>query len=321
MLFADTSRGRPFSKDPAVVWFQDQYWLYYSKPPFGAFGSPQSGGANQFEEARQTLPASAGWAIGIAASHDLEAWNVVGEILPAAEYERNGLCAPGAIVLDGQIHLFYQTYGNGRRDAICHATSRDGLIFRRDPSNPIFSPTGEWNCGRAIDADVIAHGEKLWLYFATRDPEMKIQMLGAASAPLDSDFGRTAWTQRCTAPILKPELPWEMECIEAPALARHGERLFLFYGGAYNNSPQQIGVASSLDGVNWTRLSDRPFLPNGAAGEWNASESGHPFFFHAPDQRDHLFFQGNCDGGKTWYLSRLEIGWRDELPYIISSAP
>ena len=78
MLFADTSRGRPFSKDPAVVWFQGRYWLYYSKPSFG------DGRAGD------------GWAIGIATSRDLEAWNVVGEILPAVEHERNGLCAPSS---------------------------------------------------------------------------------------------------------------------------------------------------------------------------------------------------------------------------------
>ena len=61
----------------------------------------------------------------------------------------------GAIVLEGKVHLFYQTYGNGKQDAICHAWSTDGLNFTRNPANPIFRPTGEWNCGRAIDADVI----------------------------------------------------------------------------------------------------------------------------------------------------------------------
>ncbi len=302
MLFSDTSRGRPFAKDPAVAWFQGQYWLYYSKPPFG---DDREGD---------------GWAIGIATSQNLDEWTVVGELLPAAACEKNGLCAPGAIVLDGKIHLFYQTYGNGRQDAICHASSSDGLTFQRNPSNPIFSASGDWNCGRAIDADIIIHDANLWLYFATRDPDMKVQMLGVASAPLDSGFDRTAWTQRCDASILKPELPWEQECIEAPALARHGDRLIMFYGGAYNKSPQQIGVASSRDGLNWTRLSDQPFLSNGAAGEWNAGESGHPFFFHAPDQRDYLFFQGDCDGGKTWYLSRVEIGWRDQRPFIVHTA-
>ena len=298
MYFADTTRGRPFSKDPAVVFFQERYWMYYSKPSFG------DGRTND------------GWAIGIAQSLDLEDWTVVGEILPAADYERNGLCAPGAIVLDRQVHLFYQTYGNGRLDAICHAASSDGFNFARNPTNPVVAASGDWNCGRAIDADVIVQGQELFLYFATRDPEMKVQMLGVASAPLGQGFRRDTWRQRCEAAILAPELPWEMTCIEAPALCRKQGRLFMFYGGAYNNSPQQIGAAVSADGLRWTRLSDRPFLPNGKAGAWNQCESGHPFCFQDRDGRDYLFFQGDADYGKTWYLSKVEIIWKDGLPWF-----
>lgn len=291
MMYGDTSRrGRPFAKDPAVVRFGSAYWLYYSLPSFG------DGRAGD------------GWAIGIARSSDLDTWEKVGEILPGQEHERNGLCAPGAIVLDGRVHLFYQTYGNGPKDAICHAISTDGLHFERDASNPIFSPTGAWNCGRAIDADVIPHGDRLLLFWATRDPAFEVQMLGVSAAPLDSDFSRGAWTQLCDASILKPELPWERKCIEAPALCRHDGRLFMFYGGGYNNEPQQIGCAVSDDGVRWTRLSDEPFLPNGAPGEWNASESGHPFAF-TDDAQTHLFFQGNSDMGHTWLLSRKRIVW------------
>jgi predicted GH43/DUF377 family glycosyl hydrolase len=299
MLFADSSRGRPFSKDPAVVRFLDRYWMYYTKP---AYGDGRAGD---------------GHAIGIAQSQDLENWTVVGEILPVDEWEQKGLCAPGAIVLDGTLHLFYQTYGNLRRDAICHAVSTDGLTFQRDPSNPIFRPTGDWNCGRAIDADVIIHGGELLLYLATRDPDFIIQMLGVASAPLGSGFGRESWTQRCTESILKPELPWEQECIEAPALGRHGQRLWMFYGGAYNNKPQQVGAAFSLDGIHWTRLSDQPFLPNGAPGSWNSCESGHPFFFQDPlTGKEYLFFQGDSDSGKSWYLSKVELDWENDLPVI-----
>ena len=61
-------------------------------------------------------------------------WTKVGEITPApeADYEKKGLCAPGALVKDGKVHLFYQTYGNGKKDAICHAISDDGIHFRRN---------------------------------------------------------------------------------------------------------------------------------------------------------------------------------------------
>lgn len=299
MMFADNSRGKPYSKDPAVVEFGNRYFLYYSIPPF-------DDGRNDD-----------GWRIGIATSLDLDAWEKLGELPPLSPCDRNGLCAPGAIVLHNQVHLFYQTYDNGANDALCHAVSLDGINFIPNSTNPIFSPTGDWNSGRAIDADVIAHDENLFLYFSTRDPDMRFQITGLATAPLDSNFSREKWTQQCDRPILYPELPWEGKCIEAAALCEHDEKLYMFYGGAYNNEPQQIGCAVSINGIDWKRVSDTPVLANGKEGEWNSSESGHPFVFQSTDGTYHLFFQGNNDHGKTWYISRKKIIWQNGKPAIV----
>jgi hypothetical protein len=134
---------------------------------------------------------------------------------------------------------------------------------------------------------------------------------------LDSDFGRDKWKQlNMDGPILKPELPWEGRCIEAAAMARHAGRLYMFYAGSYNNAPQQIGVAVSDDGVHFHRLFDTPFLPNGPPGSWNSSESGHPFLFQDDDGQDYLFYQGNNDRGKSWYLSVVPIDWSDGKPVL-----
>ena len=298
MRWADESRGRPFSKDPSIVRFGDRALMYYSIPPFG-----------------DKRP-NDGWAIGIAESRDLDHWTKVGEILPEQECDRQGLCAPGAWVHEGRVHLFYQTYGNGPKDAICHAWSEDGVKFTREPTNPIFSPHGDWTVGRAIDAEVTPLGDRLLLFFATRDPAMKVQMVGVAAAPLASDFNRAQWKQLVDGPVLKPELPWERKCIEAPTIVRRGDTLWMFYAGGYNNEPQQIGVATSRDGVTWTRFTKDPFLPNGAADTWNASESGHPGVFVDPDGRTSLFYQGNRDKGRTWYLSRVEVDWSGGVPSV-----
>jgi predicted GH43/DUF377 family glycosyl hydrolase len=296
MMFADVSRGRPFAKDPAVVRFKDRYFLYYSIPPGAGIK---------------------GWRIGTATSDDLLVWKKQGEMTVADVCEKNGFCAPGAIVLHGKVHLFYQTYGNGENDAICHAWSQDGFNFTRNHTNPVFRPTGTWCAGRAIDADVIEHEGKLLLYYATRDPEMRIQMQGVAAAPVDSDFGRDKWTQlNREGPILKPELPWEKMCIEAAALCKHGDKLYMFYAGGYNNQPQQIGCAVSYDGVAWKRLFNKPFIPNGKKGEWNSSESGHPYAFTDYDSVTYIFYQGNNNNGESWYLSKLRIGWKKDVPFV-----
>ncbi|MCL4402085.1 MAG: glycoside hydrolase, partial [Acidobacteria bacterium] len=59
-----------------------------------------------------------------------------------------------------------------------------------------------------------------------------------------------------------------------------------------------------------------PFLANGKPGEWNSSESGHPGIFVDDDGQTYLFYQGNHDGGKTWLLSFVRIGWKDGWPYV-----
>lgn len=308
MQYSDSSRlGTPWTKDPSVVRFGGRYLMYYTIPAF----KENPVGVPDFPK---------GLALGIAESHDLKTWKKIGEVLPARQGgDSNGIAAPGAIVIRGKVHMFYQTYGNGKLDAINHAWSTDGINFERDPSNPVFRPDpaqAPWSVGRAIDAEPFVVGNRLMLYYATRDPKMEVQQLGVAAAPLDSKFGRGDWKHLSDGgSILKPELDWERKCIEAASIIRRNGKLYMFYAGGYNNEPQQIGVAVSTDGVKWKRLSDKPFLTNGPKGSWNFSESGHPAIFD-DGKRSVLFFQGNADRGKTWTLAATEIGWNRSGPYL-----
>ena len=300
MMFGDTTRlGVPFSKDPHVIKFGGRYLMYYTIPAHKDKQHPVQG-----------------LGIGIAQSSDMKRWTKIGEITPETEPEKNGLAAPCALVIGDKVHLFYQTYGNGPKDAICHAVSDNGIDFTRNATNPIFHPTGDWNCGRAIDAEVFPFGDKYLLFFATRDPAYKIQLQGVASAPLNTNFNRDQWTQLTDAPILKPEYPWEGLCVEGASIVRQKNMLYMFYAGAYNNKPQQIGVAKSTDGIKWERLSNKPFLANGDPGSWNYSESGHPHLFKDDNGKTYLFFQGNNDNGKSWYLSKREVKWNEHGPYL-----
>ena len=296
------SQDGVFAKDPSVIRFAGKYRMYYSY-----FVAAQGG--------KKMLT------IGVAESGDLTDWRFVKNILPMQECDRNGLGAPCAKVIDGKVWLFYQTYGNGPHDAICCASSGNGLDFTPHPENPIFRPTGDWNSGRAIDADLIEFQGKLFLYAATRDPAGKRQMLVAASADPKDGFGPKTWTQAADRSILAPELPWETGCIEAPSVLEKDGRLYMFYAGGFNNDPQHIGLAVSGDGIHWTRCWDVPFITNGPAGSWNASESGHPGVFVDDDGSTWLFYQGNATYGKDWFLSRVRLGWRNNddgfaLPFV-----
>lgn len=294
MLFTNDDREN-FAKDPAVVHFHGQYFLYYTVHYDG-------------EGDR--------YGIAMATSADMENWVQQGELPQDTPCEAKGSAAPAAIVLDDRVHLFYQTYGNWRTDAICHAVSEDGLHFVKNPENPVYAPEASWCCGRAIDADVCVFNGRLYMYIATRDHEMQVQKIGGAWAELDSGFGKKAWTHLADQSLLAPEMRWEKTCIEAPATIVENGKIYMFYGGAYNCSPQQIGCAVSEDGVFFRRVSKEPLLPCGEAGSWNSSESGHPYAFRDDDGRAYLFYQGSADMGKTWYLSRKEICFDAGMPVL-----
>ena len=287
---------RNFAKDPAVINLDGTYFLYFS-----AYDNSD----------RKKLR------IGIAQSSDMESWNFITLLPIEGECEKNGVGAPAAFLKNGTVHLFYQTYGNGKKDAICHAFSKDGINFERDSTNPIFSPSTDWCCGRAIDADVVEFNDKLFLYFATRDSEFIKQMVGVAYCDINSDYSKQTWTQGKNSPCVAPELSWEKNCIEAPATVVDDGKIYMFYGGAYNCEPQQIGVAVSDNGIDFVRLSDEPFMKNGNKGEWNESESGHPYVFKDIDSKVYLFFQGSPDKGENWYLSKFQIDFADGKPVII----
>ena len=295
------------TKDPAVVRLGDTYWMYYS------------------------YRRGEGWDIGIARSDNLLDWTFAGYLGDDARIAaaHGGIAAPGAIVIDGTIHLFYQTYP-GSPAAIVHAASLDGQLFSPTGTSdrPLFSPTGNWNNGRAIDADIVRNGNELLLYWATRDPGGGVQTPGVSRSFLDRTDWYAHWQQVDTAgPLLWPgrpteadraagiteaDLAWEGQCIEAPAVLIRNRRFYLFYGGNYNNHPQQIGVAISADGIHFHRLfGGQPILGPGPKGSWNSSESGHPFAFTDADGQSYLFYQGdNLADGLRWKLSVCKIAWQ-----------
>ena len=272
MMFGDTIRtGQPFSKDPHVISFHGKYLMYYSIAP----------------------SKNSGWGIGIAESLNLVDWKPIGALSPTTEYEAKGICAPCALVRNDTIHLFYQTYGNERKDAICHAWSIDGVNFIRNLTNPIFAPkVSNWSCGRAIDAEVVFTKGKYFLYYATRTPDYVKQIICVATAPAGSNFNRETWREACDEAVLAPEWAWEETCIEAPSVVEMDGTLYMFYAGAYNNRPQQIGLAISTDGIHWKKVSNKPFLSNGDPGTWNSCESGHPHIFKDKNSQNLSFLPG-----------------------------
>ncbi|MBQ7190397.1 MAG: family 43 glycosylhydrolase [Kiritimatiellae bacterium] len=309
MRYGDTTRrgqDRPFAKDPTVIRHQGRYLMYYSVWSYDKEHLP----------ANLSPKALIHWAGAIAESKDLVNWKRVCDIELNDTNIVSGGVAPCVKKFDGKIHMFSQgrKAGNGKQEnVIWHATSEDGIHFVTDRASPAFVPNNAWSLYRAIDAEVYRVGDRMILMYATRErPTGKIQQLGMAWAPYGSSYSAGDWKEMSIEkPFFKPDLPWEMSCIEAPTVIYRKGIWYMFYAGAYNHERQQIGVAWSKDGVSYTRWRDTPVLPHGAEGSWNAWESGHPGIFQDEDGKVYLFYQGKATLKGDYQLSCLEVCFED----------
>ena len=302
--------GKPFAKDPSVIRMGDRYLMYYS-----ACGIDEKTQSGDVPGARM-----AKWCASIAESADLVNWRRVGDLVVEGAPFKEGWMAPAVRKLDGKVHLFAQNPVPGAvvddpfmNQAIWHATSDDGIHFVLAPGNPMFKANNKWSTGRAIDAEVWKAGDRLMLSYASRDKETgKRQIMGLASAPYGSDYSAEEWTDLSVdKPLFVPEMPWEMNCLEAATVVKRKGIWYMFYAGAFNHERQQIGLAWSADGVHWQRWRETPVFAHGADGSWNAWESGHPGVFQDDDGQVYLFFQGKSTLNGSYSLSCVKVEFTD----------
>ncbi len=154
---------------------------------------------------------------------------------------------------------------------IHHATSVDGLIWSKDTvNNPVISPgsNGSWDdvfvdshC--IIKVDTIYH---MW-YAGANGTYVRI---GHATSP-----DGVSWTKDVNNPVLRNGTfsSWDYPRVEAPNVIFENNTYHMWYSGG-DHSNWQIGYATSVDGVNWTKHAGNPVLKRGLAGRWDDTYTG-----------------------------------------------
>jgi len=155
----------------------------------------------------------------------------------------------GSFVLkeDGLYKMWYEGSSDYDVRQLGYATSTDGITWNKYGGNPVLQAGPE-----GYDQHVAGHGSvlhegneyKLW-YHATGDQ-------GAIIAYATSPDGIT-WTKQ--GPVLLPTAGWD-EFVWGPSVLNLNGTYWMWYSGAGSLLSPSIGVATSPDGINWTRLPD-----------------------------------------------------------------
>jgi predicted GH43/DUF377 family glycosyl hydrolase len=208
-------------------------------------------------------------------SDDGEHWNPAGwdegHMLSFAEHgSLPDHYSPSVLRIDDQHWLFY---GDLEHDGatgeyektIRRSISDDGLAWRDETVVLEAGAPGSWDAGGVWAPTVIAEQGQVRLWYAGTDGDGRSAIGLATSAD-----GRT-WQRHPGNPVFSPGEPGTFDDlgVSTPEVRRHGETLLLWYtgatGGGHAGSAalEQIGLATSADGVVWQRRDGAVLQPRG----------------------------------------------------------
>jgi predicted GH43/DUF377 family glycosyl hydrolase len=175
---------------------------------------------------------------------------------------------PSVVRWQGQYWNLYSVF-EGRTWHTALALSADGLAWQ--VQGKVLSPGLAWESDYiAANGAVLPFGGGL--IYVYQAGEKGRTVLGLAR----SADGRR-WTKE-PEPVLRggARLSWDEVSLGDPYLIESGGRLYLFYLGEDRARRQRLGMASSVDGVHWTKQRQSPLLELGGTGDFDENGLGEP---------------------------------------------
>jgi len=214
--------------------------------------------------------------IGYAESADGLHWNVRDDVVigpdPSSQPEQLEVTRPFVMVDDTQLTMWYAAHGNDRV-AIARATSTDGVTWQRH--GVVLSPEEPWEKAALMCPSVLRDDNGLYHMWYSGGERVEPDAIGYATSP-----DGVTWTRVTNVPVITP-LPnssWESHRVAGAHVFRKDEWLYAAYiGFAADFDRSSVGIARSLDGIEWQRHAANPVITHGEPGEFDSINVYKPF--------------------------------------------
>lgn len=144
----------------------------------------------------------------------------------------------------------------------------DGITWGKYAGNPVLinGSAGSWNSENVEAPFVLFDGVEYKMWFSGFDGTKTRIGLATSSDGIN-------WTEYSNNPVLDTGIPgeWDQNYAYSPAVIYDGREYKMWYAG-YDGNSVRIGLATSPDGINWTKYSGNPVLSDGTTGTWDDGE-------------------------------------------------
>jgi predicted GH43/DUF377 family glycosyl hydrolase len=215
------------------------------------------------------------------------------------EFDSDEVQHPSIVVNDKQYHMWYSGYGGGDGSRVGYAVSDDGISWARHP-NPILQTgsAGAWD-DYSVQGTSVLYKDSIWHMWYTGydgDGDFSFQIGYATSTD------KINWTKYENNPVLGLGAGGEWDD------AYVGWMQVLFIDGIYHmwytgrdGAINQIGHATSADGISWEKDPGNPVLTVGATGAWDDRELWNPDVYF-DGYLFHMWYGGSQETHDEWRI-------------------
>ncbi|MGH7492877.1 MAG: T9SS type A sorting domain-containing protein [bacterium] len=211
-----------------------------------------------------------------------------------------------SVIFDGQTYKMYYIGSNApSREQIGLATSTDGIHWQKYSQNPILQPSayGTWDETLVYHPEVCFDGQTYFMLYAGYDGTT---VRGGLATSADGMH----WVKHEANPVLDigASGKWDDYGVwpNSGIVFKDGV-FYLLYSAASRLyiTKGAIGLATSTDGVHWTKYAGNPVLQAGPPGAWHQEGLGSGALLFRND-RFKLWFSGHANPTNTFHIGYAE---------------
>jgi len=206
---------------------------------------------------------------------------------------------PGAVIYyDGMFHMFRNGFrGFPAESQVGYVTSPDGYTWTKQGEEPVLKTSDVPYSKIAMYASSVIRQDNCWvLYFYTWDSKdyPSSSVIGRATECIGGPAIAQWFVD--SEPLLRPGAngEWDEKQVLAPHVLKTESEYIMYYSGVDALGVQRIGMATSADGVTWTKYNDPattnkpyadsdPIFQPGEKSAWDAGWVHQPRVFQTAD--------------------------------------